>query len=778
VTIRRGLGALAVVAFLSFSGSLLAQTIAQETVRFGVLADWPPYYSLDDAGRSIGFAPDIVRAVCRRANLSPQFKVYANFPAMIQGLQSGDIDAIANFGVLDSRDVLYTSPVSTFGIALFVRSSSSAAKSIADVPGKIGVVRSNVGVDLVGDHPKRVYPDVQSAIFGLLSSEVDGLVYPAPVIEHLARQAGVAEKLRQVSPLLKEVRRAIAVNPKAPQLYARLSRAVDDLLDSPEYRQIYLRWNQPRQPFWTLPYVIGTGLLILLLVSAVLLMWRFRTAYTLNRRLRYQAQLLEIIDGVLVAADVERRITYVNSGAERLTGWQEADLLGEDTFRTFVADDSKEDAWRGLSTLLQGERWTGELNINRRGGDKVPVMVSASPIVEADGRVSGIAAFAADLSNAKHLELQLMHAQRMEALGRLAGGIAHDFNNVLTVIKGEVELAMEEAGQGSALYEDLRRASRAADSASSLTRRLLVFSKQQPMEPKVIAPAKVLEEFTVMLKRLIKESVALNFTAHQGVWPILIDRGQLEQMIMNLVVNANDALPSGGNIGIDVANVQVPDGLAQEKERVCIKVTDDGMGMDRDVVDRAFEPFFSTKPSGLGTGLGLSIVHGIVHQSGGNIAIDSTTGLGTTVTMQFPRSLETPDDDTEEERARDEAPRGKSIMVVEDEAAIRHLIRRVLGRDDYTVTDAGAPLDALEMLDKAIDLGQAPDLLITDFMMPEMTGAELATRVHQRLPEIPVLFLTGYTDETITIDQERDFILLKPFKGQELRSLVKKLLVR
>ena len=337
---------------------------------------------------------------------------------------------------------------------------------------------------------------------------------------------------------------------------------------------------------------------------------------------------------------------------------------------------------------------------------------------------------------------------------------------------------MEKLSAEHELRSNLVSVDRAADTASALTRRLLAFSRQQALQPRVLDPEQVIRDTATMLERLLKENISLKISAPDESWLLLVDPGQLEQAILNLVVNANDAMPDGGEISIVIRNVSHGDAQGEPREWVRIAVADNGNGMDKDVVAHIFEPFFSTKPAGQGTGLGLSIVHGIVHQSGGTVDVESAPGLGTTVSMEFPRSLRSARDEQVKTEQLDAVPLGKSILVVEDQPLVRQLIRRSLEQDGFDISEAASPVEALEKVEAAIDDDKPFDLLVTDYIMPVMNGGELARQVLKRQPGIPILYLTGYTDGSVTIDAERQHLLFKPFTPRELRSKVKELLLK
>ena len=380
-----------------------------------------------------------------------------------------------------------------------------------------------------------------------------------------------------------------------------------------------------------------------------------------------------------------------------------------------------------------------------------------------------------DVTDRKNLEEQLRQAHRMEAIGRLAGGVAHDFNNLLTVILGYASHLEQELPTEDPIAIQAAEIRGAAERASRLTQQLLAFSRQQVLQPRVVDLNESVRNLATMLQRLIGSHVRLELQAQDDLWSVLVDPGQIEQVIMNLVVNARDAMPRGGAITIRTfterldtprwqQGVPIPAG-----DWVAIEVVDTGEGMPAAIVSRIFEPFFTTKALGQGTGLGLSMVYGIVKQSGGFIFCDSTPGQGTTMRVFLPRAQAT---------VEHTAPgvivgtaRGGTILVVEDEPAVRGLLSAVLQKAGYKLHEAASGKEALAQLERIASL----DLLITDVIMPEMTGVEVARRVIQQRPGTPVLYMSGYADEVL---QHEDVVanscfIQKPFRPDVLMSKVR-----
>jgi len=405
-----------------------------------------------------------------------------------------------------------------------------------------------------------------------------------------------------------------------------------------------------------------------------------------------------------------------------------------------------------------------------------------------NGQASFIVGATHDISERKRsekekasLEAQLHHAQKMEAVGRLAGGIAHDFNNVLCAITGNVEIALEELSEQDSLREPMEDTLSAANQAASLTRQLLAFSRKQIIAPKVIDLSQVLTKLRPMLVRLIGEDLDLKISPKKELGMVRADPGQIEQIVLNLAINARDAMPKGGELHIDTGDLQPEPKFftihpqAKPGNYVLLKVRDTGSGMGPDVLEKIFEPFFTTKEQGQGTGLGLATVYGIVEQNGGFIEVESEQGTGTTFRLYFPQVHDEADDISlpKTMKAKDGH---ETILVVEDEDMVRTMARRILTRRGYNVICAAFPNDAIDLLKH--DSRQI-DLLLTDVIMPQMNGRVLAAKISEMRPEIKVLFCSGYAQNVVVhrgeLDDDVEFIA-KPYSPDSLASRVREIL--
>jgi signal transduction histidine kinase/ActR/RegA family two-component response regulator len=386
--------------------------------------------------------------------------------------------------------------------------------------------------------------------------------------------------------------------------------------------------------------------------------------------------------------------------------------------------------------------------------------------------------FNAVVADRKRAEEELRQSQKMEAVGRLAGGVAHDFNNLLTVIKGNTELALDLA-QEEAQREELEEVQRAAERASALTRQLLAFSRKQILQPRLLSLNEVVVELGRLLRRTVGEDVALRIDLEPSLGKVRADRGQVEQVLLNLVVNARDAMPQGGELRIGTRDVGAEEvrwhAEAERIPYVMLEVRDTGMGMEPGVLERIFEPFFTTKEQGKGTGLGLSTVYGIVTQSGGYVRVESAVGAGSRFAVYLPRVEEVAE--VKEPEARVAGTGGsETVLLTEDEDAVRLLAKRVLTRSGYRVLAARGGAEALELAEQ--HEGEI-HLLLTDVVMPGMSGRELAQRLLPLRPGIRLLFTSGYTEDAIVrhgVSGQETAFLPKPFAPASLAQKVREVL--
>jgi PAS domain S-box-containing protein len=494
------------------------------------------------------------------------------------------------------------------------------------------------------------------------------------------------------------------------------------------------------------------------------------------------ARAVEQAKSAIFMTDPDGSITYANPAFEETYAYSMRQALGKTPriLKSGRHDEAfYESFWR---RLLAGESVREEFVNRTRDGRLVTVDASVSPVLDAQGRRTGFIAVHEDITARRQLEDQLRQAQKMEAVGQLAGGVAHDFNNLLTAILGYAELLASKLPADSGLQGEIGEIREAGQRAASLTRQLLAFSRKQVLAPVVLRLNDLVENVEKMLRRVIGEDVQLVTRLDPAGGNVRADPGQLEQVIVNLAVNARDAMPNGGTLTIETAGVELDGSYAERHAMVppgrytMLAVGDTGVGMDVATRERIFEPFFTTKEKGKGTGLGLSTVYGIVKQSAGYIWVYSEPSVGTTFKVYLPRVEEAASAIPVRSMESPVAPGTETILLVEDEPAIRALSRRVLETSGYRVLDSGRGTDALE---RARAEKEPIDLLLTDLVMPNMGGAELASRLQELHPEIRVLFMSGYTDDAVVrsglLGTGRAF-LQKPFTPQNLARKVRELL--
>jgi PAS domain S-box-containing protein len=499
-----------------------------------------------------------------------------------------------------------------------------------------------------------------------------------------------------------------------------------------------------------------------------------------NETLRTLIQASPLAIAVL---DGQEKIRMWNAAAERIFGWKPHEVLG----RTLPAAGD----FAGFTRrALQGESLaTLEFTGTRKGGAPVELSVSMAPLRGAQGEITGAMAVIADITERRQaesqkgqLEEQLRQSQKMEAVGRLAGGVAHDFNNLMTAVSGYAELLQAHFSPGEAAREYVDEILKSSSRATQVTRQLLAFSRRQVLQPKVIDLNSVVQNMDGLLRRLIGEDIELHTSSDPHLAAVKADQGQIEQVIMNLAVNARDAMPNGGRLSIETRNVELDScyndrhGRMRHGPHVLLAVTDTGIGMDPETQSHLFEPFFTTKETDKGTGLGLATVYGIVKQSGGDVWVYSEVGRGTCFKIYFPRVDEGPD------RASKGAPQGRptagreTVLLAEDSDVVRRLLHEILTAQGYTLLEARHGAEALQM---SRGYPGKIDLLVTDMVMPQMSGRELAHHLAPERPDMKILYMSGYTEEAIARDGVLDpgtAFLEKPFTPASISRKVRELL--
>ncbi|HJZ75682.1 MAG TPA: response regulator [Vicinamibacterales bacterium] len=521
---------------------------------------------------------------------------------------------------------------------------------------------------------------------------------------------------------------------------------------------------------------------------------RFALALRIGERQRRQAEaalraseerfraLVENSSDALLLLDAEGRVTYVSPSSSRHLGWGSDEMLGGSIFE-FLHPDDRDTMSARMSEVLRSPAKPIHQDIRLQHADgswreieSVAVNRLSDPSVEA------IVVNARDITDRRKLEEQLRQAQKMEAVGQLAGGIAHDFNNLLTAILGYCNLMRDDMPAEDPLRADLDEIHSAGERAASLTRQLLAFSRRQMLQPQIVDMNVVVQQLEKLLRRLISEDVELVTALAPDLMNVRVDPASIEQILVNLAVNARDAMPSGGRLTIETANVDLDETFViahmpmKAARYVMLAVGDTGQGMDADTRTRVFEPFFTTKEQGKGSGLGLATVYGMVKQSGGYIWVYSEPGHGTVFKVYFPPAQQRTQSDASLGRRSTDAMHGwETVLLVEDEDAVRALAREVLRRHGYVVLEARHGVDALRVAERHTD---EIHLMVTDVVMPHMGGRDLVERLQAVRPKMKVLFISGYTDHALV---HRDLtlgtaFLQKPFTPEAFARKVRTVL--
>jgi two-component system cell cycle sensor histidine kinase/response regulator CckA len=529
------------------------------------------------------------------------------------------------------------------------------------------------------------------------------------------------------------------------------------------------------------------GLLGLVLLFDVYAVYQQVQIHRIRRRLLEREEMFKLISenavDMIAVVDADGRRIYNSPSYERILGYTADYLEDSSPLEQIHPDDlplvlkaAKEAQNTGVGRRI-------EYRMRRQDGEWLFLESTASAVRNADGAVEKLVIVNRDISERRQLEEQLRQSQKMDAIGRLSGGVAHDFNNLLGVIIGYTEVLQDHIKEGDSLRVCVDQVLEAGKRAASLTRQLLAFSRQQVLEPKVLILNAVVSDMEKMLRRMIGEDVELTTKLDPQLGKVRADQGQIEQVIMNLAVNARDAMPEGGKLSIETSNTEMDEAFVkhyaypvQPGAYILLTVSDTGTGMDNATRQRIFEPFFTTKEKGKGTGLGLSMVYGVVKQSGGYIDVDSIVGKGTTFNIYLPRINQNENVDIAQINSPAVLQGKETILLVEDEKNLRTLTRNLLELYGYSVLDAENGSDALTI---SRQTRSTIHLLLTDIVMPEIGGRALAQKLSKERPDMKVVYMSGYTGQTIggqAVLNPGAFFLQKPFTRENLARKIREAL--
>jgi PAS domain S-box-containing protein len=492
-------------------------------------------------------------------------------------------------------------------------------------------------------------------------------------------------------------------------------------------------------------------------------------------------ELFENAKDILFTLDLEGNVTSLNKSAEEVMGWTRSEALHLN-LKSLVAPEHLNLCSQMMQRILNEEPLQHfEISMLRKDGRKVLLQASAR-LIYSDGQKHGIQGMARDITERRQLETMVQQSQKLEAIGRLSGGLAHDFNNLFCVISGHTELLTEQMEPAHPALKNLAQIKKAVDSASSLTRQLLAFSRKQVFHPRILDLNAVVVETRKMLGRLIGEQIEFFTSLHPMLGNVRVDPVQLEQVLVNLVLNARDAMSQGGKLTIDTKNVDLEEGARAKRaivpagKYVVLSVTDNGCGMDEEAQSRIFEPFFTTKELGKGSGLGLATVYGIVKQSGGFIWVYSELGQGTTIRVYLPRVDSSPTPLSTGNRRAKVRQGSETVLLVENTESLRNLAKELLKASGYAVLDAENGREALRI---ASSFSGPIHLLLTDVIMPGMGGKQLAEQLASLRPATRVLYMSGYSNDGIVqsgILESGALLLEKPFTREILLRKVRQVL--
>jgi PAS domain S-box-containing protein len=762
---------------------------------------YAPYHFVDGDGEANGFDVELLRAVMRAVGRRAEIRL-DHWQRARAALTNGEIDMVV--GLTRSperlRELDFAEPMLTINYRTFVRAGSPDIDKSDLSEKQVIVQRASLMEELVranGWQPILVDSGSQGLEL-LASGQHDCYLGTEYRVLYLARELGL-EGLKRVGEPLQTADYGFAVRKGNTELVDQLNRGLDLVRASGEYDEIYQRWFISLEPGLTSRRVFTAAAAIVLPLLTVLLLsvlwsWTLRRkvvartrelSQELTRRQEVETQLLESEERfskafrhspepIVILTLPDDQILEVNQAFEVLTGYPREELIGRDA--TEIGIWSTPETYQSAAKNVEESRpvLNLEMQIRHRSGESRLCLCSMSRI-EVSSQPC-LLLVTADLTEHRKLEEQLAQTSKMEALGQLAGGVAHDFNNLLTAIQGFAELTLMELDDSHPQRRWVSSILESARQGSELTTKMLAFSRRQTLNPVAMNLNNVVRRTEPLLRRLIGDRIELRYQLDEELRPVKVDPGQISQVIINLAVNARDAMPNGGTITIRTSRQE----RAASGEQVysALEIADTGMGVLPDYLPHIFEPFFTTKPEGKGTGLGLSTVYGIVKQSGGQIEVDSQPGSGTSFTVLLPPT-DAATETAEAENGLGQTPKGtETILVVEDDLRVCELIREVLVARGYKVVTASDPLTAVRIF---TELDGEVDLLLTDVGMPGMTGVELAARVHELREKVKVLYISGnlvdpYVQDNL-IANNAD-LLAKPFTYTALAGKVREVLDR
>jgi len=777
----------------------------------GCDANYPPYEFQDDQGRPSGFNVDLIRELAKEAGIPIAIRM-GPFKEIREDFESGRIDILAGWSFSEERasHYLFTVPHTLISWSLFVRRDGPQFRSEADLAGlTILAQKGDTNFDYLVSKNYHVVgvSTPEDAFRELAAGKGDCAIITKGVGLYILRRDGIAG-IKRLEVNLQYLKYCIAVHKGEEELLGRLNEAIFVLKESGRFREIHdQHFAALEQTELSLGAVLKRTLFILLPIGTLFLVflawsWSLR-GQVRKRTLALREELAErkkaeeallkwrqIFEhakwGVVVLSADGETLDLMNPAFAEMHGYTQQELYRTRMLDLFVPESR---AWvpHQLRQIRDANHYAFESLHLRKDGTSFPVLVGASSVKDDQGKVLNRIINLQDITEQKnaekertHLEEQLRQSQKLEALGQLAGGVAHDINNMLTAILGFSQIMEEKLSPSDPLQHFIQQMTKVAHRSEGIVRQLLAFSRKQIVETRILDLNELIGETRKGLTPLIGEDITLQFQPQADLWKIVADPSHMDQIFMNLILNARDAMPRGGTITLRTANIHIDETYgwrhleAASGPYVHLSVSDEGIGMDRTTLDRIFEPFFTTKEVGKGTGLGLSTVFGIVKQAGGFLDVYSELGRGTTFNIYLPA---TPDASRQvhlEEALTETLPPDLSVLVVEDDLILREVIPLMLERLGCRVQVADTPAQALVLCSQVV----APfDLVLSDLVMPGMNGKELLEKIHEQHPGTRMLLMSGYTGDVLArqgvLDEAMPFIQ-KPFTVANLsRKLAK-----
>lgn len=767
----------------------------------------PPYYAFSEVtGEPIGFAFSVWRDVAQRAGLNYRLVYFDKVADIEKAVANKSVDIVPLLTIDTKYANLFefTEPVHHSPVVIFTRKNANTIGSKKDLAGhRVSVVQGHLGQALMRTYRGELsitHDNAEEALSSLMTRTSDAVVYQEHIFWQLARQQGIESLIKVVGKPMRRLPLAIAVRRGQPAVVAALTPALRDYLASDAFHAAREPWGGNPSPL--LPPILIAQVLGALLAAAVvgLGLWRHVSMVRLNTALARSVaekqsaeerfkDLAEAASDWFFEQDESFRFTFVSDRFEEMTGIPASRLIGQTRWEdaaTIGAAHGDVDWQQHIATMQAHQDWRDfSYTLLAENGDERIITTSGKAIFDHHGRFRGYRGVGRDITNRIALESALQQAQKMELVGQLTGGIAHDFNNLLTVMVGNLELLKRNLANDAKNSAFVTTASEAVDIGSQLVQRLLGFSRRQSLNPSHADLNALVSDMLPLVRSSVGATIDLKLDLGDTLPPVFADEAQLQNALLNLSINARDAMPDGGQLVIATSEADVDADFIEQHpgalpgHYLVLRVKDTGTGIAKEDLAKVIEPFFTTKEVGRGTGLGLSSVYGFAKQSDGFLLIDSDVGAGTVVSIYLPVAEALPDAHVPSRPTSDssDAPvdAGQTVLVVEDDPRVRAITVARLQHLGYDVLDADCADAALSTLRTR----PAVDLLLTDIVMPgRLSGIELAAEVKRSRPDIKILFAASYSKQAASLDEQEQLgpWLQKPYKQADLARKVREVL--